>query len=260
MPAILGTPRETFPGERRVAMTPRQCDVLRKCGIEVIVEESAGVEAGFADQLYVSRGVRIGSREDVFRAADIVAQVRCLGANPVAGRSDISLLRPDQVLVGFGEPLTALNECSDLAAAGVSFLAAELIPRITRAQNMDALSSMATISGYRAVLLGASYLVKMFPMLITAAGTITPAKVFVLGAGIAGLQAIATARRLGAVVCAYDVRPAVKEQVESVGAKFVTLNMESQSSEDKGGTPGKWMRRSIDVRANSWPKLFANKM
>ena len=235
MPAILGTPRETFPGERRVAMTPRQCDVLRKCGIEVIVEESAGVEAGFADQLYVSRGVRIGSREDVFRAADIVAQVRCLGANPVAGRSDISLLRPDQVLVGFGEPLTALNECSDLAAAGVSFLAAELIPRITRAQNMDALSSMATISGYRAVLLGASYLVKMFPMLITAAGTITPAKVFVLGAGIAGLQAIATARRLGAVVCAYDVRPAVKEQVESVGAKFVTLNMESQSSEDKGG-------------------------
>jgi H+-translocating NAD(P) transhydrogenase subunit alpha len=235
LPAILGTPRETFPGERRVAMTPRQCDVLRKCGIEVIVEESAGVEAGFADQLYVSRGVRIGSREDVFRAADIVAQVRCLGANPVAGRSDISLLRPDQVLVGFGEPLTALNECSDLAAAGVSFLAAELIPRITRAQNMDALSSMATISGYRAVLLGASYLVKMFPMLITAAGTITPAKVFVLGAGIAGLQAIATARRLGAVVCAYDVRPAVKEQVESVGAKFVTLDMESQSSEDKRG-------------------------
>lgn len=235
MPAILGTPRETFPGERRVAMTPRQCDVLRKCGVDVMLEESAGVEAGFADHHYVSRGARIGSREDVFREAEIVAQVRCLGANPIAGRSDLPLLRSDQVLVGFGEPLTALNECSDLAATGVSFLAAELIPRITRAQNMDALSSMATISGYRAVLLAASYLPKMFPMLITAAGTITPAKAFVLGAGVAGLQAIATARRLGAVVCAYDVRPAVKEQVESVGAKFVTLDVESRSSEDKGG-------------------------
>jgi NAD(P) transhydrogenase subunit alpha len=201
----------------------------------VVVEESAGVEAGFGDQVYISRGARMASREDVFREADIIAQVRCLGANPEMGRSDLPLFRPGQVLLGFGEPLTALNECSDLAAAGVSFLAMELIPRITRAQNMDALSSMATISGYRAVLLAASYLPKMFPMLITAAGTITPAKTFVLGAGVAGLQAIATARRLGAVVCAYDVRPAVKEQVESVGAKFVSLDIESGSSEDKGG-------------------------
>jgi NAD(P) transhydrogenase subunit alpha len=209
--------------------------VLRKAGIETIIEESAGADAGFPDEMYISRGARIASREDVFREASVIAQVRCLGANPDSGRADILLLRPEQVLIGFGEPLTALNECSDLAATGVSFLALELIPRITRAQSMDALSSMATISGYRAVLLGASQLAKMFPLLMTAGGTITPAKVFVLGAGVAGLQAIATARRLGAVVCAYDVRPAVKEQVESVGAKFIMLNVENQSAEDKGG-------------------------
>jgi NAD(P) transhydrogenase subunit alpha len=235
LPGTLGIPRETFPQERRVALIPRQCEVLKKAGLEVIIEQSAGVSAGFPDDLYVARGARIGSRQDVFRDADIIAQVRCLGANPEAGRSDIPLLRPGQTLIGFGEPLTALQECSDLASAGVSLLALELIPRITRAQSMDALSSMATIAGYRAVLMGATQLPKMFPMLMTAAGTVTPAKVFVLGAGVAGLQAIATARRLGAVVCAYDVRPAVKEQVESVGAKFVMLDVDAKSSEDKGG-------------------------
>ena len=235
MPGTLGTPRETFPQERRVALIPRQCEVLKKAGLEVIIEQSAGVAAGFPDEMYVARGARIGSREDVFREADVIAQVRCLGANPEIGRSDIPLMHPGQTLIGFGEPLTALRECSDLAATGVSLLALELIPRITRAQSMDALSSMATIAGYRAVLLGASQLPKMFPMLMTAAGTITPAKVFVLGAGVAGLQAIATARRLGAVVCAYDVRPAVKEQVESVGAKFIVLDVDAKSSEDKGG-------------------------
>lgn len=235
MPAIVGTPRETFPGERRVAITPRQCEMLRKAGIETVIETSAGAEAGYPDEMYISRGARIASREDVFKDAGIIAQVRCLGANPDLGRSDILLLRPGQVLIGFGEPLAALNECSDLATTGVSFLALELIPRITRAQSMDALSSMATISGYRSVLLAASNLPKMFPLLMTAAGTITPAKAFVLGAGVAGLQAIATARRLGAVVCAYDVRPVVKEQVESVGAKFIMLDVETQSAEDKGG-------------------------
>ena len=235
MAGTLGTPRESFGQERRVALTPRQCEVLRKSGLEVIVEQSAGVDAGFPDEMYVSRGARIGSREDVFQEADIIAQVRCLGANPEAGRSDLPLLRRGQILIGFGEPLTALNECSDLAGAGVSMMALELIPRITRAQSMDALSSMATIAGYRAVLMGASELAKMFPMLMTAAGTVTPAKVFVLGAGVAGLQAIATARRLGAVVSAYDLRPAVKEQVESVGAKFVMLDVDAKASEDKGG-------------------------
>lgn len=235
MPFIVGVPRETFPEERRVAITPRHCELLRKSQIEVVVEQSAGMEAGFPDELYAARNIRLLSRSEVFHEADIVAQVRSLGANPDAGFADLELLRSAQGLVGFGEPLTALKECVDLANAGVSFFAMELMPRITRAQSMDALSSMGTISGYRGVLLAASYLPKMFPMLMTAAGTITPAKVFVLGVGVAGLQAIATARRLGAVVCAYDVRPAVKEQVESVGAKFVSLEMDSQASEDKGG-------------------------
>ncbi len=218
-----------------MAIIPRQCEALRKVGIDVIVEESAGAQAGFPDEAYIARGARIGTRDDVFRDADIIAQVRCLGANPDEGRSDVLRFRAGQIVIGFGEPLTALRECADLAVCGISFLALELIPRITRAQSMDALSSMATISGYRAVLMGATHLLKMFPMLMTAAGTITPAKVFVLGAGVAGLQAIATAKRLGAVVSAYDVRPAVKEQVESVGAKFVMLQVDSQSSEDKGG-------------------------
>jgi NAD(P) transhydrogenase subunit alpha len=235
LPAILGTPRETFPGERRVAVTPRHCEALRKAGIDVLVEHAAGTESGYTDEAYASRGAQLVDRQALFAGATLIAQVRSLGANPEAGRSDLALLRPGQAVVGFGEPLTAAKECSDLAATGVSFFAMELMPRITRAQSMDALSSMATISGYESVLLAATRLPKMFPMLMTAAGTVAPAKVFVLGVGVAGLQAIATARRLGAVVSAYDVRPAVKEQVESVGGKFVTLDVDSKASEDKGG-------------------------
>jgi NAD(P) transhydrogenase subunit alpha len=164
-----------------------------------------------------------------------VVQVRSLGANPDAGRDDLKLLRSGQIIIGFGEPLTAAQEVADLARSGVSYFSMELMPRITRAQSMDALSSMATISGYRAVLLAATALPKMFPMLMTAAGTVTAARVFILGAGVAGLQAIATARRMGAVVSAYDVRSAVKEQIESLGAKFVVLNIEAGGAEDKGG-------------------------
>jgi len=213
---------------------PRTCEALGKLGAGVIVEQSAGAEAGFPDDQYIARGARIGSRSEAFQA-DIVAQVRSLGANPEAGRADLAMLRPGQTLVGFGEPLTALQEDADLAHTGVSFFAMELMPRITRAQSMDALSSMATISGYKAVLLAATALPKIFPMLMTAAGTITPARVLILGAGVAGLQAIATARRLGAIVYAYDVRSAVKEQIESLGAKFVVLDIDTGQSEDKGG-------------------------
>jgi len=231
----IGVPRETFPGERRVALIPRTCEALTKLGASVIVEESAGAEAGFPDDQYAARGARVGSRGEVFQQSDIVVQVRALGANPDAGRGDLNLLRAGQILVGFGEPLTASREVADLARTGVSFFAMELMPRITRAQSMDALSAMATIAGYRAVLLAASTLPKMFPMLMTAAGTVTAAKVFILGAGVAGLQAIASARRLGAVVSAYDVRSAVKEQIESLGAKFVVLNIDAGESQDKGG-------------------------
>ena len=203
-------------------------------GVNVIVEESAGVDAGFPDDLYAARGARLTTRRDVFQA-DIIVQVRSLGANPEAGRADLDLMHPGQTVIGFGEPLTALDEDAALGRAGVSFLAMELMPRITRAQSMDALSSMATIAGYRAVLLAATALPKIFPMLMTAAGTITPARVLILGAGVAGLQAIATSRRLGAVVHAYDIRTAVKEQIESLGAKFVVLNLETGAAEDKRG-------------------------
>ncbi len=235
MSALLGCPRETFPGERRVAITPRQVEALKKAGINVMVEHTAGLASGYTDDAYSGRGAQLVDRQTLFANATLIAQVRSLGANPEAGRADLDLLRPAQGVVGFGEPLTAPQEASDLAATGVSFFAMELMPRITRAQSMDALSSMATISGYKAVLMAAVELPKMFPMLMTAAGTVAPAKVFILGAGVAGLQAIATARRLGAVVSAYDVRPVVKEQVESVGGKFIILDVDSKTSEDRGG-------------------------
>lgn len=234
MAVTVGVPRETFPGERRVALTPRACETLKKAGYELIVESSAGLEAGFTDDDYARRGVTVASRSEVFQKAEVVAQARTLGANPEHGQGDLSLLRPGQLLIGFGEPLTALAEDSKVASTGATFFALELVPRITRAQSMDVLSSMASIAGYEAVLMAALGLPKLFPMMMTAAGTIAAARVLVLGAGVAGLQAIATAKRLGAMVSAYDVRAAVKEQIESLGAKFVVLDM-GESAEGTGG-------------------------
>jgi NAD(P) transhydrogenase subunit alpha len=233
MNATVGVPGETFPGERRVALTPKACEALIKAKLAAIVEYSAGLDAGFTDDDYARRGVRLGTRAEVFAAADVIAQARAGGANPQYARDDLAMMRPGQMLIAFGDPLTSPQECVEMARAGISFFAMELVPRITRAQAMDALSSMASIAGYEAVLMAAGALPKMFPMMMTAAGTITPAKVLVLGAGVAGLQAIATARRLGAVVSAYDVRAAVKEQIESLGAKFVVLDIES--GEGQGG-------------------------
>ena len=235
MAVMVGVPKETYPGEHRVALTPKSCEVLRKAGVEVMIESGAGLAAGYLDQQYLDRGATVGPRSDTLAQASIVAQVRALGANPDLGRADLPLLHAGQTIIGFGEPLTAFAENKALADHGLNFLAMELVPRITRAQSMDALSSMATIAGYYAVLQAALTLPKMFPMMMTAAGTITPAKVLVLGAGVAGLQAIATARRLGAVVSGYDVRSAVKEQIESLGAKFVVLDIESGDAQDKGG-------------------------
>ncbi|UCF80172.1 MAG: Re/Si-specific NAD(P)(+) transhydrogenase subunit alpha [Acidobacteriota bacterium] len=232
----IGIPRETFPNERRVALIPASIPALSKAGFEVLVEAGAGSEAGFPDAAYKEKGAKIaGSRAELFSSADIILQVRALGANPEAGRADLDLLRKDQVVIGFSEPLGEPQSTKALAERGVMAFSMELMPRITRAQSMDALSSMGTVAGYKAVLLAADALPKIFPMLMTAAGTLTPARVFVVGAGVAGLQAIATAGRLGAVVHAYDVRPAVKEQVESLGAKFVELPLEAAEAEDKGG-------------------------
>ncbi len=231
---IVAAVKETFPGERRVALVPGAIGPLVKAGWEVRIEAGAGLAAGFTDAAYAEKGARLVSRDEAF-AADCLLQVRALGANPQAGAADLPLLRPGQVVIGLCDPLGMPHEAELLAARGVRLFALELVPRITRAQSMDVLSSQATVAGYRAVLLAATVLPKMFPMLTTAAGTLTPAKVFVVGAGVAGLQAIATARRMGAVVSAYDVRAAVKEQVQSVGAKFIEMPLETGQSETQGG-------------------------
>ena len=233
---IIGVPKELHPGERRVALVPGVLPSLTKASLEVVVERSAGGSAGFPDCAYVEKGARIAtSRDQLFADAKIIVQVRCPGAAGDAGHTDLESRRSSQTIIGFSEPLGTPSMAQSIAERGVRSFAMELIPRIARAQSMDALSSMATIAGYKAVLLAAETLPRMFPMMMTAAGTITPARVFVVGAGVAGLQAIASARRLGARVSAYDVRPAVKEQVESLGANFVELPIDTSESEDAGG-------------------------
>jgi NAD(P) transhydrogenase subunit alpha len=233
---IVGTVKETFPGERRVALTPQILPALAKAGLEVLIESGAGTDAGYPDTVFTEKGAKIASsRAEVFEKADVVVQVRGYGANPENGRADLELLRKGQILISAFEPLTAHEEVKATAATGATVFALELVPRITRAQSMDILSSMATIAGYKAVLIAADHLPKMFPMMMTAAGTIKPAKVFVIGAGVAGLQAIASSKRLGAQVEGYDIRPAVKEQVESLGAKFVEMELDAGEAEDKGG-------------------------
>jgi NAD(P) transhydrogenase subunit alpha len=216
VPIQIGVPKETFPGEQRVAITPRSCERLQQDGMPVLIESSAGLAAGYSDEDYVAHGAQIVSRVDLFRSAEVIVQVRSMGANPEASRKDLRLFRRGQWNVGFGDPLTAPNEFAEMASAGVSSFAMELIPRTTRAQSMDAMSSMAAVAGYQAALIAASALPKFFPMLTTAAGTIAPAKVFVLGAGVAGLQAIATAKRLGA-------------------PRFISLDVDSSGAQDKGG-------------------------
>jgi NAD(P) transhydrogenase subunit alpha len=233
---IVGVPRESFPGERRVSLVPAVIPNLAKAGLEVVVETGAGVEAGYPDADFAAKGAKIlPQRAEVFRAADILVQVLCYGSNDRTGEADVPLFKRDQVLVGFLRPLGSAETIQTIAGKGVTSFSVELMPRTTRAQSMDALSSMATISGYKAVLIAADALPRFFSMLTTAAGTITPARVLILGCGVAGLQAIATARRLGAVVSAYDLRPAVKEQVHSLGARFVELPIEAKDAQDARG-------------------------
>jgi len=228
---IVGVPQESHANERRVALVPSFVSTLVKAGLEVLVQKGAGEKAGFQDSAYEEKGaLLVGDQKQLFTSAEVVLKVQGMDTD-----SDLKLLRSGQIVLGLLNPLGAPKAAQDLAGKGVTSFALELLPRITRAQPMDVLSSMATIAGYKAVLLAASALNKIYPMMITAAGTITPAKVFVVGAGVAGLQAIATARRLGAAVQAYDVRPAVKEQVESLEAKFVELELETEEAETSGG-------------------------
>jgi NAD(P) transhydrogenase subunit alpha len=233
---MVGVPRELYPDERRVALVPTVVPQLRQAGLDVVIEAGAGVAAGYPDAQYVAQGARIlPDRAAVFSAADILVQVLCYGSNDVTGAADLPLLRREQVLLGFLRPLGALAVLQQIAATGVTAFAVELIPRTTRAQPMDALSSMGTICGYKAALMAADTLPKFFPMLTTAAGTITPARVLVIGTGVAGLQALATARRLGAVVSAYDMRPAAKEQVQSLGGRFIELPLAAREAQDARG-------------------------
>jgi H+-translocating NAD(P) transhydrogenase subunit alpha len=233
---IIGVPRESFPGERRVALVPGVIPNLIKAGFEVRVEAGAGIEAGYPDADYTAKGAKlVPTRAEVFATADLVAQVLGYGSNDRTGKDDLPLFRPGQVLVGFQRPLGSLETIQEVADKGVTSFSIELMPRTTRAQSMDALSSMGTVAGYKAVVLAAEKLPRLFPMLTTAAGTITPARVLVIGAGVAGLQAIATAKRLGGVASAYDMRPAAKEQVQSLGGRFVELPIEAQDAQDARG-------------------------
>lgn len=233
---IVGVPTEIFPGERRVALTPAVVPLLAKAGLEVIIEAGAGAAAGYPDTQYQEKGAKaLSNRAEVFAQSDIIVQVLSHGANDKTGAEDLPLLRRGQVLIGFLRPLASAETVQEVAQTGATAFAVELIPRTTRAQSMDALSSMASIAGYKAVIAVADVLPRIFPMMTTAAGTITPSRVLVIGAGVAGLQAIATAKRLGAVVSAYDVRPAVKEQVQSLGGRFVELPLETGDAQDARG-------------------------
>jgi proton-translocating NAD(P)+ transhydrogenase subunit alpha len=232
---IAGVPKETFPGERRVAMVPATLSALTKSGVEVLLESGAGEAASYPDEAYREKGARIGPRSQVLETADVLLTVRSFGRSPLAPPPDLAGLRRGQVVIGFLESIGSPEGMRALAERGVTAFALELVPRTTRAQSMDALSSAATVVGYKAALLAADTLPRMFPMFMTAAGTLTAAKAFVVGAGVAGLQAIAATRRLGAVVQAYDVRPAVREQVQSLGARFVELPLEAGSAQDERG-------------------------
>ncbi|NIP29626.1 MAG: Re/Si-specific NAD(P)(+) transhydrogenase subunit alpha [Candidatus Dadabacteria bacterium] len=233
---IVGLLKETYPNEKRVAVVPEGIATLKKAGIEVQLESGAGENAGFTDKKYQEAGGKVVlDRTEIFSNSDVILQVRGIGIDMDSSSSDLSMLKPDQLIIGFFDPFFNIEAIKELARRNVCTLAMELIPRISRAQPMDALSSQSNIAGYKAAIIAAEMLPRMFPMMITAAGTITPSRVLVIGAGVPGLQAMATCRRLGAVVSAYDIRPAVKEQVESLGAKFIELKLETKESEQEYG-------------------------
>jgi NAD(P) transhydrogenase subunit alpha len=233
---IIAIPKESCPGEARVALVPQLLPGLVKSGHQVLVETEAGLAAGYEDAAFAKQGATLVSeRAALFEQAEALFMVRGPGANPETGSADLARMRPDQTLIAFLNPLMAQKEALALAHAGITAFSLELIPRISRAQSMDALSSMASLAGYKGVLEAANHLPKIFPLMMTAAGSLTPARVFVLGAGVTGLQACATAKRMGALVSAYDIRPAVREQVQSVGAEFVEFDLPTEAAEDSRG-------------------------
>ena len=233
---IIGIPSETKPRENRVAMVPDNVLAMIKKGAKVLLESGAGMRAGYRDGDYEIAGAElVNNRRDVFDRSDIILQVQSFGANQESGAIDLERLKGDHLVIGMMDPLANPSAIQTFSASGASALALELVPRISRAQSMDVLSSMATLAGYKSVLLAAAAAPRMFPLLMTAAGTLSPARVLVMGAGVAGLQACATAKRLGGIVEAYDVRPAAQEQIISVGAKPIDLDLDTGTSEGSGG-------------------------
>ena len=233
---IIGIPSEIKTGEKRVAMSPANVQSLTDKSVKVLIQSDAGNAAGYPDNEYLAAGATItGDRAEIFASADIVLQVQSFGSNNENSADDLAMIRQGQLIIGMMDPLASPQAALDVAGKGASAIALELVPRISRAQSMDVLSSMATLAGYKAVLMGASSSPRIFPLLMTAAGTLQPARVLIMGVGVAGLQACATAKRLGAVVEAYDVRPAAREQILSVGAKPVELDLDTGESEGVGG-------------------------
>lgn len=233
---IIGIPSEIKTGEQRVAMSPANVQSLTDKSVKVLLQANAGSAAGYPDAEYTAAGATItANRAEIFASADIILQVQSFGSNNENSDADLASLRKGQLVIGMMDPLASPQAAQAVAEKGASAIALELVPRISRAQSMDVLSSMATLAGYKAVLLGASAAPRIFPMLMTAAGTLQPARVLIMGVGVAGLQACATAKRLGAVVEAYDVRPAAREQILSVGAKPVELDLDTGESEGAGG-------------------------
>ncbi|MCI0514876.1 Re/Si-specific NAD(P)(+) transhydrogenase subunit alpha [candidate division KSB1 bacterium] len=255
----IGIPEEIYAGETRVAVVPAMINVLTKMGHDVLVQAGAGERASFSDAMYLESGAKIvNNASELFSQVDVLLKVQPPQIDPVSGKNEIELLRDGAAVIGFQSPLSFRDNVNLMKNKKITAFAMEFVPRITRAQSMDALSSMATIAGYKSVLMAADHLGKMFPLLMTAAGTIPPANVLILGAGVAGLQAIATAKRLGARVEAFDPRPAVKEQVLSLGAQFVEMEL-PKDAETAGGyakeLPEDFLKREQDAIGARLPKI-----
>lgn len=255
---IIGITRELVGGENRVSLCPDNVQSLVDKGLELWVEQNAGAQAGFSDDDYISVGAKVVSdRDELFAKSDVILQVQSFGSNTENADDDLKRLKAKQLVIGMMDPLAQPQAAQQVADTGATAIALEMVPRISRAQSMDVLSSMATLAGYRSVLLGAEAAPRILPMLMTAAGTLQPARVLIMGVGVAGLQACATAKRLGAVVEAYDVRPAAREQIISVGATPVELDLPTESSEGAGGYAKKQSEEFLRMQREQMTEVVA---
>ncbi|MDA9007688.1 Re/Si-specific NAD(P)(+) transhydrogenase subunit alpha [Porticoccaceae bacterium] len=255
---IIGITRELVAGENRVSLCPDNVQSLVDKGLELWVEQNAGAQAGFSDDDYISVGAKVVSdRDELFAKSDVILQVQSFGSNTENADDDLKRLKAKQLVIGMMDPLAQPQAAQQVAGTGATAIALEMVPRISRAQSMDVLSSMATLAGYRSVLLGAEAAPRILPMLMTAAGTLQPARVLIMGVGVAGLQACATAKRLGAVVEAYDVRPAAREQIISVGATPVELDLPTESSEGAGGYAKKQSEEFLRMQREQMTEVVA---